>query len=44
MEKIGRERRAAQYIALYVSGQSAEPPFESWEVELHEPPPRKDPK
>lgn len=38
------ERRAAQYIHQYVTGQSVEPPFEPWEVELHEPPPRTDPK
>jgi len=36
------ERRAAQYILQYVTGQAAEPPFENWEVELHEPPPRED--
>ena len=38
------ERRAAQYILLYVAGVKPEPPFEPWEVALHEPPPRKDPK
>jgi hypothetical protein len=31
------ERRAAQYISQYVTGQSAQPPF------LHERPPRYDP-
>jgi len=29
------EKRAAQYILQYVAGRQAEPPFESWEVELH---------
>jgi hypothetical protein len=38
------ERRAAQYILEYVAGKEAEPPFETWEVELHEPPSREDPK
>ena len=38
------ERRAAQYILQYVTGQIAEPPFEDWEVSLHKPPPRIDPK
>jgi len=32
-------RRAAQYILQYVTGRPAEPSFEVWEVELHEPPP-----
>jgi len=38
------ERRAAQYILQYVSGQPAQPPYQDWEVALHEPPPRVDPK
>ena len=38
------ERRAAQYILQYVSRRTPEPPFEDWEVALHEPPPRVDPK
>jgi hypothetical protein len=38
------EQRAAQYILQYVTGRAAEPPFEGWEVELHEPPPRSDPR
>jgi hypothetical protein len=38
------ERRAAQYILQYVTGRRAEPPFEAWEVALHERPPRIDPK
>ena len=36
------ERRAAQYILQYVKGQAAEPPFEDWEIALHDPPPRID--
>lgn len=36
------ERRAAQYIAQYVAGRPVEPPFENWEVALHEPPPNQD--
>jgi hypothetical protein len=36
------ERRAAQYILQYVTGRKAEPPFEQWEVELYDPPPRED--
>jgi hypothetical protein len=32
------ERRAAQYIRQYVTGEQPDPPFEPWEVELHEPP------
>jgi hypothetical protein len=36
------ERRAAQYIRQYVTGEVAEPPLEVWEAELHEPPPRQD--
>jgi hypothetical protein len=38
------ERRAAQYVLQYVEGKKAEPPFEGWEVALHPPPPRIDPK
>jgi hypothetical protein len=38
------EHRAAQYILQYVTGREAEPPFEAWEVALHSPPPRVDPK
>jgi hypothetical protein len=37
------EKRAAQYILQYVTGRVAEPPFADWEVELHMPPPQKDP-
>ena len=37
------EKRAAQYIRSYVEpGFEVVPPFESWEVELHDPPPRID--
>ena len=36
------EHRAAQYIRQYVTGEQPTPPFEDWEGELHEPPPRKD--
>ena len=38
------ERRAAQYILSYVTGQQVEPPFEDWEVHLYDSPPREDPK
>jgi hypothetical protein len=38
------EHRAVQYILQYVAGRAVEPPFEDWEVALHEPPPRKDPR
>jgi hypothetical protein len=38
------EHRAAQYILQYVNGHREVPPFEDWEVALHEPPPRIDPK
>ena len=39
------ERRAAQYIRRYCDpSYVVEPPFEDWECELHEPPPRVDPK
>ena len=31
------ERRAAAYIRQYMTGEEAQPPFESWEVELHGP-------
>lgn len=33
------ERRAAQFILQYVTGEPAQPPFEDWEVHLHNPPP-----
>ena len=37
------EKRATQYIRSYCDQTyEAEPPFEDWEVELHEPPPLKD--
>jgi len=36
------ERRAAQYILQYVAGRQVEPPFEPWEVALHEPPPKQE--
>ena len=37
------EKRAAQYIRSYVErGYEVVPPFEGWEVELHEPPPKLD--
>ncbi|WP_171182396.1 hypothetical protein [Ruegeria sp. HKCCD8929] len=37
------ERRAAQYLRSYCDPKyEVEPPFEGWEVELHEPPPRLD--
>lgn len=38
------ERRAAQFILQSVTGQPAQPPFESWEICLYEPPPLHDPK
>jgi hypothetical protein len=38
------ERRAAQEILRYVTGRPVEPPYEDWEVALHEPPPLRDPK
>jgi hypothetical protein len=38
------EKRAAQYILEYVTGKPADPPFEDWEVNLHTPPPKVDPK
>lgn len=31
------ERRAAQYLRQYMTGEPADPPFEDWEVELHAP-------
>jgi hypothetical protein len=37
------ERRAAQYILEYVTRQPAQPPFDDWEVCLHERPPLHDP-
>jgi hypothetical protein len=37
------EKRAAQFILNYVTGKPVEPPFQNWEVELHDPPPRADP-
>lgn len=36
------ERRAAQYIRQYVTGDPPEPPLADWETELYEPPPRQD--
>jgi len=36
------ERRAAQYILQYVTGEAPDPPFADWETELHEPAPRED--
>jgi hypothetical protein len=38
------ERRAAQFILRYVTGQPVQPPFEDWEVCLYQPPPLRDPK
>ena len=39
------EHRAAQYIRHYHDPSfKVSPPFEAWEQELHEPPPRNDPK
>jgi len=38
------ERRAAQFILQYVTRRAVDPPFEDWEVALHAPPPRIDPK
>jgi hypothetical protein len=38
------ERRAAQYVRSYCdSCYTVDPPFEDWEVELHDPPPKIDP-
>jgi hypothetical protein len=38
------ERRAAQWLRSYFDpAYRVEPPFEDWEVKLHEPPPRADP-
>ena len=36
------EKRAAQFILSYVAHKPVEPPFEDWEVELYEPPPKVD--
>jgi len=36
------ERRAAQYLRQYVTGEAPNPPFDDWEMELHEPPSRED--
>ncbi len=38
------ERRAAQWILLYVTGTEVQPPFEDWECTLHDRPPARDPK
>lgn len=39
------ERRAAQWLRSYVDrGYVVDPPFEDWEIYLHNPPPREDPK
>jgi hypothetical protein len=38
------ERRAAQFILRHITGRPEEPPFEPWEVALHTPPPKIDPK
>lgn len=38
------EKRAAQFILQYITGKKADPPFQDWEVALHPPPPRTDPK
>jgi hypothetical protein len=39
------EKRAAQYIRSYVDRDyEVSPPFENWEVALHSPPPKIDPK
>ena len=39
------EHRAAQYSRQYHEPSfNVSPPFEDWEQELHDPPPRKDPK
>ncbi|MFC5863833.1 hypothetical protein ACFPT7_16110 [Acidicapsa dinghuensis] len=39
------ERRAAQWLRRYIDrSYEVLPPFEFWEVELHGPPPRVDPK
>lgn len=37
------EHRAAQYILAYITGRPVDPPFQGWEVALHEAPPREDP-
>jgi hypothetical protein len=37
------QKRATDYLRAYcVRGFKVEPPFEDWELELHEPPPLKD--
>ncbi|MGZ5544464.1 MAG: DUF7677 family protein [Limisphaerales bacterium] len=37
------EKRATDYLRSYCDrGFKVEPPFEDWELELHEPPPKKD--
>ncbi len=38
------ERRAAQEILRYMTGQRVDPPFADWEVALFDPPPLCDPK
>lgn len=39
------EKRAAQWLRSYMDPTyEVSPPFEDWEVELHDPPPRLDPK
>lgn len=39
------ERRAAQWLRSYCDpNYEVQPPFEDWEVCLHDPPPREDPK
>ncbi|OSZ66296.1 hypothetical protein CAP40_10330 [Sphingomonas sp. IBVSS2] len=37
------ERRAAQFILQYVTGEEPTPPFEEWETELYDPPAIEDP-
>lgn len=37
------ERRAAQYLRQYMTGEAADPPFDDWEIARHEPPPPADP-
>ena len=38
------ERRAAQFVRSYVDrGFKVDPPFQQWEICLHDPPPRVDP-
>jgi hypothetical protein len=39
------QKRATDYLRAYLDPKfRVEPPYEDWEVELHEPPPREDPK